>query len=167
MKFQRDLGCILLMVLIAVATSCGGGSSKKDNRKNESATDVGRVQIIFDDSIAPAEDIDTAMTVETLKSNPDALAMNKEYLLLFDYLKLDGDHYVINIDEKKARELGVRKEAYDHFVFTYNELNKELDKQKESGALSSVWHISTPRKLKAEMEMQVKTLQEISNSLRN
>lgn len=168
MKQNKIYATILVVSLIVGILSCDSKTNSKSKVEGNDSTENIGIQIVIDDSIESVKaDIDTAKTIELLKSSPDMIEQNREYLLLFDYLKLEGNYYRVTIDEKKAHELGVRKEVYDQFVDTYNALNEELDNLKKSFSPNTVWRISSPRKDKAIIAAHVRALEEINAKIKN
>ncbi len=168
MKQKKIFVTLIVVFLIVGILSCGSKTNSNSKvEKNDSTENVG-IQIVIDDSIEPVKsDIDTVRIIEMLKSSPDMIEQNREYLLLFDYLKLDGNYYRVTIDEKKAHELGVRKEVYDQFVYMYNALNEELDNFKNGINPNTVWRISSPRKDKAIIAAHVRALEEINAKIKD
>ena len=54
-------------------------------------------------------------------------------LLLVDYVKLDGDKYVLDISEDEASELGVSPENYRYQLGEINKTNELIAQMKANG----------------------------------
>ena len=67
-----------------------------------------------------------------IESDAD-LASKRNAALLLDYVKLDGDKYVLDISEDEASELGVSPENYRYQLGEINKTNELIAQMKANG----------------------------------
>lgn len=68
-----------------------------------------------------------------IESDADLASKRNAALLLVDYVKLDGDKYVLDISEDEASELGVSPENYRYQVGEINKTNELIAQMKANG----------------------------------
>lgn len=68
-----------------------------------------------------------------VESDADLASKRNAALLLVDYVKLDGDKYVLDISEDEASELGVSPENYRYQLGEINKTNELIAQMKANG----------------------------------
>ena len=68
-----------------------------------------------------------------LESDADLASKRNAALLLVDYVKLDGDKYVLDISEDEASELGVSTDNYRYQLGEINKTNELIAQMKANG----------------------------------
>lgn len=118
---MKKILLFLPLTMMLFTASCGNQSGVAENSDNSQQSEDS-VEVLLEKSIE-----------ERVNTDPKLAELRAAGMKMSEYLRLEGDKYVIDLTEEAAAELGISAEAYQYQINELNKTNEMIATAKANG----------------------------------
>lgn len=118
---MKKILLFLPLTMMLFTASCGNQSGVVENSDNSQQSEDS-VEVLLEKSIE-----------ERVNADPKLAELRAAGMKMSEYLRLEGDKYVIDLTEEAAAELGISAEAYQYQINELNKTNEMIATAKANG----------------------------------
>lgn len=118
---MKKILLFLPLIMMLFTASCGNKAGVAESSEN-SLPSEDSVEVLLEKSIE-----------ERVNADPKLAELRAAGMKMSEYLRLEGDKYVIDLTEEAAAELGISTEAYQYQINELNKANEMIATAKANG----------------------------------
>lgn len=118
---MKKILLFLPLIMMLFTASCGNKAGVAESSEN-SLPSEDSVEVLLEKSIE-----------ERVNADPKLAELRATGMKMSEYLRLEGDKYVIDLTEEAAAELGISAEAYQYQINELNKANEMIATAKANG----------------------------------